>query len=298
MQPASIVIAGYFKRIKITMKPLFAIENIDTYINRFITNMVDYAPSLISAIVVLVIGILIIKLFRRIVKNLMTKRDLDPTLLKFVLDVFTWVFRVLLFVTVIEQLGVKTTSFMAALGAAGIAIGLALQGSLSNFAGGLLIILFKPFRVGDYIEAQGQAGTVNSIQIFSTRVITSNNQVIYMPNGALSNGTIKNFSQEPLRRAEIILSVGYESDLKKVKEAIFGVIERDTNILKEPSPGIEIKALAENSIELSVTLWAERANHGKMVSDFYENIKEAFENAGITIPYPQRDVHLKQDKEK
>ncbi|MEL1243556.1 mechanosensitive ion channel domain-containing protein [Flavobacterium sp. DGU11] len=280
------------------MKPLFAIENIDTYINRFITNMVDYAPSLISAIVVLVIGILIIKLFRRIVKNLMTKRDLDPTLLKFVLDVFTWVFRVLLFVTVIEQLGVKTTSFMAALGAAGIAIGLALQGSLSNFAGGLLIILFKPFRVGDYIEAQGQAGTVNSIQIFSTRVITSNNQVIYMPNGALSNGTIKNFSQEPLRRAEIILSVGYESDLKMVKEAIFGVIERDTKILKEPSPGIEIKALAENSIELSVTLWAERANHGKMVSDFYENIKEAFENAGITIPYPQRDVHLKQEKEK
>ncbi|AWH84908.1 mechanosensitive ion channel protein MscS [Flavobacterium album] len=280
------------------MKPLFALENIDIYINRFVTNLVDYVPSLISAIVVLIIGILIIKLFRKIVRNLMTRKNLDPTLLKFVLDVFTWVFRVLLFVTVIEQLGVKTTSLMAALGAAGIAIGLALQGSLSNFAGGLLIILFKPFRVGDYIEAQGQAGTVNSIQIFSTKIITSNNQVIYMPNGALSNGTIKNFSQEPLRRAEIVLSVGYESDLKKVKEAIFGVIERDTKVLKEPAPGVEIKALAENSIDLSVTLWTERANHGKAVSDFYENIKASFENAGITIPYPQRDVHVKNDAKK
>ena len=276
------------------MKPLFAIENIDVYISRFITNLVDYAPSLISAIVVLVIGMLIIKLFRRIVKNLMTKRNLDPTLLKFVLDVFTWVFRVLLFVTVIEQLGVKTTSFMAALGAAGIAIGLALQGSLSNFAGGLLIILFKPFRVGDYIEAQGQAGTVNSIQIFSTKVITGNNQVIYMPNGALSNGTIKNFSQEPLRRAEITLSVGYNTDLKMAKEEIFRVIEADANILKEPSPGIEIKGLGENAIDLSVLIWAERANYGKMVSDFYENIKPAFEKAGIEIPYPQRDIHLKK----
>ncbi len=276
------------------MKPLFAIENIDVYISRFITNLVDYAPSLISAIVVLVIGMLIIKLFRRIVKNLMTKRNLDPTLLKFVLDVFTWVFRVLLFVTVIEQLGVKTTSFMAALGAAGIAIGLALQGSLSNFAGGLLIILFKPFRVGDYIEAQGQAGTVNSIQIFSTKVITGNNQVIYMPNGALSNGTIKNFSQEPLRRAEITLSVGYNTDLKLVKAEIFRVIEADANILKEPAPGIEIKALGENAIDLSALIWAERANYGKMVSDFYENIKPAFEKAGIEIPYPQRDIHLKK----
>jgi small conductance mechanosensitive channel len=276
------------------MKPLFAIENIDVYISRFITNLVDYAPSLISAIVVLIIGMLIIKLFRRIVKNLMTKRNLDPTLLKFVLDVFTWVFRVLLFVTVIEQLGVKTTSFMAALGAAGIAIGLALQGSLSNFAGGLLIILFKPFRVGDYIEAQGQAGTVNSIQIFSTKVITVNNQVIYMPNGALSNGTIKNFSQEPLRRADITLSVGYNTDLKLVKAEIFRVIEADANILKEPAPGIEIKALADNAIELTVFIWAERANYGEMVSDFYENIKPAFEKAGIEIPYPQRDIHLKK----
>lgn len=272
------------------MKPLFAIENIDVYITRFYSNLVDYVPSLISAIIVLILGLLIIKLFRRIVKNLMTKKNLDPTLLKFVLDVFTWVFRVILFVTVIDQLGVKTTSLMAALGAAGIAIGLALQGSLSNFAGGLLIILFKPFRVGDYIEAQGQAGTVNSIQIFSTRIITGNNQVIYMPNGALSNGTIKNFSQEPLRRAEIILGVGYNSDLKQVKQEILNVVAGDANILREPAPSIDVKSLSDDSIELAVYIWSERARYGRMVSDFYENIKAAFEKAGIEISYPQKDV--------
>ena len=276
------------------MIPLFAIENIDVYITRFYSNLVDYVPSLISAVIVLVLGLLIIRLFRKIVRNLMNKKDLDPTLLKFVLDVFTWVFRVILFVTVIDQLGVKTTSLMAALGAAGIAIGLALQGSLSNFAGGLLIILFKPFRVGDYIEAQGQAGTVNSIQIFSTRIITGNNQVIYMPNGALSNGTIKNFSQEPLRRAEILLSVDYKNDLKSVKDVIYGVIKNDPNILTEPKPSIDIKSLGENGIDLAVLIWAERGRYGTMVSDFYENVKTAFEKEGIEISHPQRDIHLKK----
>ncbi|MGQ2982810.1 mechanosensitive ion channel family protein [Flavobacterium sp.] len=276
------------------MKALFAIENIDVYLARFYSNLVDYVPSLISAVIVLILGLLIIKLFRRIVKNLMTKKNLDPTLLKFVLDVFTWVFRVILFVTVIDQLGVKTTSLMAALGAAGIAIGLALQGSLSNFAGGLLIIMFKPFRVGDYIEAQGQAGTVNSIQIFSTKIITGNNQVIYMPNGALSNGTIKNFSQEPLRRAEIVLGVGYNSDLKQVKQEILNVIGGDPNILREPAPSIDVKSLSDDSIELAVYIWSERAKYGRMVSDFYENIKPSFEKAGIQISYPQKDIITKK----
>lgn len=269
-------------------------KDFDYYLNGFTDLIITYTPRLIIALVTLIVGLLLIKLFRRFLKNLMTRReDLDPTLLKFVMDVVTWIFRVLLFISVIEKLGVTTTSFVAAIGAAGLAIGLSLQGSLSNFAGGLLIILFKPFRVGDYIEAQGQAGTVNSIQIFSTRIITSNNQVIYMPNGALSNGTIKNFSQEELRRAEIVLSVDYKTDLKKAKEVIFSVTNQDQKILREPEPAVEIKALAENSIDLTVYLWAERVNYGTMVSDFYGNIKVAFEQAGIEIPYPQRDVHVK-----
>jgi small conductance mechanosensitive channel len=274
-------------------------ENMDVYLGKFADMLVLYMPRLLVAIVTLIIGLLLIKLFRKVITNIMTKReDHDPTLLKFILDVFTWIFRVLLFVSVIEKLGVETSSFVAAIGAAGLAIGLSLQGSLSNFAGGLLIILFKPFRVGDYIEAQGQGGTVNSIQIFSTRIITSNNQVIYMPNGALSNNTIKNYSQEPLRRAEILLGIDYDSDLKKVKQVIFDTLKKDEKILKEPGPAVEIKGLGENSINIAVYLWSERGHHGKVVSDFYENIKSAFEQSGIAIPNPQRDIHIKKEEKK
>ena len=264
------------------------------YVHQFTATAVGYVPSLIKAVFILCIGLIIIKIFRRVITGIMTKNaDHDPTLLKFVLDVFTWILRAFIFVAVIGALGIETTTFAAAIGAAGIAIGLSLQGSLSNFAGGLLIILFKPFRIGDYIEAQGQGGTVNSIQIFSTRIITSNNQVVYLPNGTLSNNTIKNFSQEPLRRAEVVLSVGYNSDLKHVKDVIFEVIKHDNKILTEPAASIEIKGLAENSVDLVVFLWAERPKYGSMVSDFYENIKVSFDKAGIEIPFPQRDVHVK-----
>ena len=276
------------------MIPLFIeIDKVDTFINRLITKAVDFIPNLIWAIAILIIGIITIKIFRRVMTRLMTTREMDPTFLKFVLDVCTWIFRATLIISIIGQLGIETTSLMALLGTIGIAVGLSLQGSLSNFAGGLLIVLFKPFRVGDYIEAQGQAGTVNSIQIFSTQLITGNNQVVYLPNGTLSNNTIKNFSQEPLRRAEILLSVSYSSDLKEVKDVIHSVIESDQKILKAPAPSIEVKDLAENAVVLNVLIWTERANHGAMVSDFYENIKTAFQNAGIDIPFPQRDINLK-----
>jgi len=276
------------------MIPLFftEISNFDIQIERLLNHVVDFLPNLLKAVIFLIIGIIAIKIFRKIMTRLMTAREMDPTFLKFVLDVCTWIFRVTLVVAIIDQLGIKTTSLMALLGTIGIAVGLSLQGSLSNFAGGLLIILFKPFRVGDYIEAQGQAGTVNSIQIFSTKIITSTNQVVYMPNGTLSNNTIKNFSQEPLRRADIIIGVGYSSDLKHVKDVITKVIESDLKILQTPAPGIEVKDLAENAVNLNVMIWSERGNHGAVVSDFYENIKSAFENAGIEIPFPQRDLHI------
>jgi len=269
---------------------------VQQYIHQFTQVILNYVPNIIKAVFILLVGLIIIKILRRVITGLMTKaKDHDPTLLKFVLDVATWILRAFIFVAVIGALGVETTTFAAAIGAAGIAIGLSLQGSLSNFAGGLLIILFKPFRVGDYIEAQGQGGTVNSIQIFSTRIITPNNQVIYMPNGTLSNNTIKNFSQEPLRRAEIVIGVGYSSDLKHVKDTLFSIIKNDAKILTEPAPGIEVKELAESSVNLVVFIWAERPNYGKMVSDFYENTKAAFEKEGIELPFPQRDIHVKNE---
>lgn len=275
------------------------VKDLEYYLSKFKDGVIDYIPNIVKAILILAIGLIIIKIVRKIITGIVTKKpEHDPTLLKFVLDVATWTLRAFIFVSIIGALGVDTATFAAAIAAAGLAIGLSLQGSLSNFAGGLLIILFKPFRIGDYIEAQGQAGTVNSIQIFSTKLITPNNQVVYLPNGTLSNNTIKNFSQEPLRRAEIVLSVGYGSNLSQVKNIIFSVIKQDDMILTEPAPGIEIKTLAENAIELVVFMWSERGNHGKVVSNFYENIKITFEESGIEIPYPQRDVHIVNKIEK
>jgi len=272
---------------------------LDEYMHMFADAALGYIPNILKAVFIFIAGLIIIKIFRRVITGIMTKKpEHDPTLLKFVLDVVTWILRAFIFVSIIGALGVDTATFAAAIAAAGLAIGLSLQGSLSNFAGGLLIILFKPFRIGDYIEAQGQGGTVSSIQIFSTRLITSTNQVVYMPNGALSNNTIKNFSQEPLRRADIILSVGYTTDLKHVKDIIHTVITSDQKVLTEPRPAIEIKALAENSIDLNVMIWAERGHYGAMVSDFYENIKIAFEKAHIEIPFPQRDILIKNNNEK
>lgn len=280
------------------MIPLFLteIKNLDTYIAEFVDHIVAFIPNLFTAVVIFIGGIIAIKILRKAITRILSTRDIDPTFLKFILDVCTWIIRAMLFIAIIQQLGVETSSFVAALGAAGLAVGLSLQGSLSNFAGGLLIVLFKPFRVGDHIEAQGQAGTVLSIQIFSTQLLTGNNQVVYLPNGTLSNNTIKNFSQEPLRRAEIVLSVSYKSDLKMVKDVIHSVIDRDQKILKTPAPGIEVKDLADNAVILNVQLWSERGNHGAVVSDFYENIKSAFEKTNIDIPFPQREIHIKEGK--
>lgn len=266
---------------------------IDSYLEYFTNKLISYVPNIVGAILIFIVGVIIIKLLRRLITGIVTKRpDHDPTVLKFLLDVLTWILRILLFIQIIEQLGVQTTTFAAAIAAAGLAIGLSLQGSLSNFAGGLLIILFKPFRIGDYIEAQGQGGTVSSIQIFSTRLITSNNQVVYLPNGTLSNNTIKNFSQESKRRAEILLNVSYHNNLKLVKDIIFTVINADDNILKTPAPGFEVRALNENSVQVVVYLWSERTKYGAMVSNFYINIKAAFEQAGIELPTPQQALNI------
>lgn len=265
----------------------------ELYIEHFIDSLIGYIPNLFKGIVILIIGVIAIRLFRKLIQGLMRKKNLDPTLLQFVMDVATWILRVMLFISVITQLGVPTTSFVTVLGAAGLAVGLSLQGSLSNFAGGILIIMFKPFRVSDYIEAQGQGGTVDEIQIFTTKIITSGNQVVYIPNGALSNGTIKNFSNESTRRAEIIIGVSYNSNLKIVKEVISRIILSDPKILTSPAPGIEIKNLGDNAVVVAIYLWAERPDYFAMVSDFYENVKEAFDEAGIELPFPQRDVHVK-----
>lgn len=259
------------------------INSFNEYLQQFLKVLIEYSPRFISAILILFIGLYVIRFCNRMVRKVMIQRQVDPTLSKFLADIVLWVFRVLLFVTFISKLGIETTSFVAILGAAGLAVGLSLQGSLSNFAGGMLIILFKPFRVGDAIEAQGVAGTVSEIQIFVTKLINGNNQTIFVPNGALSNGTIINYSLQGIRRADFIFSLSYETDIKTAKDIVMKVMENHPNVLKNPAPEVVVKTLTDTAIHLAIRPWSTNIDFGIVSSDILENCKEAFDQAGIIV---------------
>ena len=216
----------------------------------------------------------------------MTKRNLDPTLTKFLADILLWILKVLLFVTFISRLGIETSSFVAILGAMGLAVGLSLQGSLSNFAGGMLIILFKPFKVNDTIEAQGVIGTVSEIQIFVTKLITANNQTIFVPNGALSNGNIINYSLQKIRRVDLTIAISYDTNIKKVKEIITDILKNNPKVLQNPTVEVSVKNLTDNAIQIAVRPWANNEDYGIVFSETLESCKLAFDAAGIVIqPY-------------
>lgn len=259
------------------------LDSIVDYISKNSNLLIDYSPKLIAAFFILFVGHYAIKIFKRLISKNVQKREFEPTLSKFLIDILTWLLRVLLFVTFISKLGIETASFVAIIGAAGLAIGLSLQGSLSNFAGGILIILFKPFEVGDSIEAQGVSGTVSEIQIFVTKLITGNNQTIFVPNGSLSNGNIINHSLEGTRRADLQISVSYDADLKKVKEIIEHILETNAKILKEPKPSIDVIALTDISVKLAIRLWANNADFSSVCSETLESCKTELNNAGIVF---------------
>ncbi|TDD96514.1 mechanosensitive ion channel family protein [Flavobacterium cellulosilyticum] len=258
-------------------------NNVSSYADTFIKTLVDYSPKIISAFIILFLGLYAIRLINRIIRKIMVKRELDPTLTNFLADILLWVLRVLLFVSFIDKLGIGTSSFVAILGAMGLAVGLSLQGSLSNFAGGMLIIVFKPFKVGDTIEAQGTVGTVSEIQIFVTKLINSNNQTIFIPNGSLSNGTITNYSMQGSRRADLTIAISYDTNIKKAKEIIFEVLNNNPKILETPAATVIVKNLSESSIELAVRPWAKIEDFWNVYSDTLENCKSAFDVAGIEI---------------
>jgi small conductance mechanosensitive channel len=258
-------------------------ENVTNYAETFIKVLIDYSPKLISAFLILFVGLYVIRLINRLIRKIMVKRELDPTLTNFLSDILLWVLRVLLFVTFISKLGIETSSFVAILGAMGLAVGLSLQGSLSNFAGGMLIILFKPFKVGDVIEAQGSIGTVNEIQIFVTKLINANNQTIFIPNGSLSNGTITNYSMQGFRKADLTISISYDTDIKKAKDIITEVLKNNPKILKTPAAEVCVKNLTDSSIQLAVRPWANNEDFWGVYSDTLEGCKLAFDTAGIVI---------------
>lgn len=264
-------------------KELRYIHSFAEYFDQFIKLLIDYSPKLISALVILFIGLYAVRLINRLVRKIMVKRELDPTLATFLADSLLWAMRFLLFVTFISKLGIETSSFVAILGAIGLAVGLSLQGSLSNFAGGVLIILFKPFKVGDSIEAQGVAGTVSEIQIFVTKLVTGNNQTIFVPNGILSNGVITNFSLGKNRRANLLFTISYHTNIKTAKEIVMQVLENHPKVLKTPAPAVVVNLLTDTTIQLAIQPWAKNADFGQMCSDVLEECKEAFDQAGIAI---------------
>lgn len=269
----------FFMNSNMTLDPNY----IAGYADTFITALVDYSPKVISAFLILFIGLYAIRIINRIIRKIMVKRELDPTLTKFLADILLWALRVLLFVTFISKLGIETSSFVAILGAMGLAVGLSLQGSLSNFAGGMLIILFKPFKVGDTIEAQGVLATVQEIQIFVTKLITANNQTVFVPNGSLSNGTITNYSMQGTRRADLTIAISYDTDIKKVKDLITTVLNNNPKVLVSPAAEVAVKNLTDNSIQISVRPWAKNEDLGIVISETLENCKLAFDTAGITF---------------
>ncbi|MBK0370273.1 mechanosensitive ion channel family protein [Flavobacterium agrisoli] len=263
-------------------------QKIALYIQKIIDMMIGYSPKLISAFLILFIGLYLIRIINRLIRKIMIRRNLDPTLTKFLADLLLWALRILLFVTFISKLGIETSSFVAILGAIGLAVGLSLQGSLSNLAGGVLIIVFKPFRDGDLIEAQGITGTVSEIQLFVTKLIAANNQTVFIPNGPLSNGSIINYSMQGHRRAEFTFTIAYDADIKTVKQIILNLLLNDPNVLKTPAPRVFVKSLADNGIVLAVYPWAKNEDFDAVSTNTLENCKYALENAGINMqPYVQ-----------
>ncbi len=256
--------------------------------------IVYYTPKVIAALVILVAGWWIIGMLMRAFKHFLSKKDLDPTLQKFLADLLGWTLKILLIVTVISQLGIATTSFAAIIGAAGLAIGLALQGSLANFAGGVLIMIFKPFKVGDLIEAQGVLGTVKEIQIFTTKLISPENKLIIIPNGALSNGTITNYTAEGKLRLDLVFGVSYDADIKQVKDLLTQIVTSHPKVLKEPAPTIRVVELADSSVNFAVRPWVKPEDYWDVYFDLTEQIKLALDQAGIEIPYPHQVEIVKQ----
>jgi len=247
-----------------------------------------YAPRLLVAIVIWFIGLWVIKMLRKGTEKVMDKSNYDASLKKFLLNLLKWTLKIILIVVVLGTLGIETTSFAAILAAAGLAVGLALQGSLANFAGGVLIMIFKPMKIGDLIEAQGEIGVVKEIEIFTTRLIGLSNKEIIIPNGALSNGNIINYTVQGTRRVDLVFGVSYDADIKKTKEIIMAQLVNHPKVLKEPAPTVNVLELADSSVNFAVRPWCNSEDYWTVYFDVTESTKEALDAAGIEIPYPHR----------
>lgn len=268
------------------------IDNWSELANNYLSKLIDFLPSLFAAILILVLGLWVIKIILRYTRKIFQKKDYDKTLENFIITLINWTLKILLFIVVIGQLGVQTTSLIAVVGAAGLAIGLALQGSLSNFAGGVLIIILKPFKIGDWIEAGGVSGTVKETSLFYTYLITFGNQLAIIPNGDLTNNEIINYTVEGKRKDSITIGISYDSNIKQAKDILLNLMKEQEGIMEDPEPQVVVAELADSSVNLSIRFWALNEDFWDCHWFTIEEAKSRLEAAGIGIPFPQRDVHF------
>ena len=268
-------------------------ESID--IQEIISNyVIPWGINIILALAVFVIGRWLASMIVRGVKRLMKKANMDKALIGFLSSILNAVLLVVVVIAALEQLGVNTTSVLAVFAAAGLAVGLALKDSLSNFSAGVMLIIFKPFKVGDFVEAAGIAGVVEVIRIFNTQLRTGDNREIIVPNSQIYGGIITNFSAREQRRIDMVIGIGYEDDIRAAKQILEEILQAEERVLKEPAPVILVSELGESSVDLAVRPWVNSADYWNVRSDLLETIKREFDARGISIPYPQRDVHLHQ----
>lgn len=254
----------------------------------------EWGPKVLAALGILVGGWIVARITRAIVRKGMTKAKVEPTLVGFVANLGYMLLMTIVFITALAKMEIPTGSFVAVIGAAGLAIGFALQGSLSNFAAGVMIILFRPFRAGDVIEGAGVIGMVEEIQVFATVLKTGDSKRIIIPNSALTGGTIINYSANPSRRIDLVFGIGYGDDIDKAKKIVTEILEAHPKILKDPAATVAVGALADSSVNLFVRPWVKNADYWAVFFDLNEQVKKAFDKQGVSIPFPQRDVHLHQ----
>lgn len=270
-------------------------ENIDVqkWMDTFSALGKEYGLKLLGAILIWIIGNWLIKRVKKVLIKAMDKVEYDESLEKFISSLIVGGLKILLIVVILGHMGVETTSFAAIFAAAGLAVGLALQGSLSNFAGGILILVFKPFKTGDYIQAQGESGTVKEIQIFTTKLNSVDNKEIIIPNGILSNGNITNYSTEKYRRVDLVMGVSYDANIKQTKELFMNIISNHPKVISDPEPVVNVRELADSSVNFNVRPWVLNEDYWDVYFEVMETCKIELDKAGIEIPFPQMDIHQK-----
>jgi small conductance mechanosensitive channel len=270
--------------------------NLEAILQKIAELATSYGLKLLMAIVVLIIGLMIIRALTKGIVRVMGKANVSESLVPFLRSLISVALKIMLIISVMGMIGIQMTSFIAVLGAVGLAVGLALQGTLQNFAGGVIILLFKPYKVGDYIETNGYAGSVREIQIFTTVLTTPDNKTIIIPNSPIATGSMINYSAQDKRRVDFSFGIGYDDDMEKARNIILDIVNSDSRIDKDPEPFVRVAELADSSVNFATRVWSDASNYWDIFFDITEKVKKEFDKQGISIPYPQQDVHVYNHK--